>query len=57
VTGDETSNLGFEGAALVPEVLAPVGHHLANLCMNRLEDGHRPRFIEDMNEIGSEVLN
>jgi hypothetical protein len=55
--GDETSNLGFEGAALVPEVLAPVGHHLASLCMNRLEDGHRPRFIEDMNEIGSEVLN
>jgi hypothetical protein len=51
------SNLGFERTALVPQVLAPLGHHVASSCVNRLEDGYGPRFIEDMNEIGSEILD
>jgi hypothetical protein len=55
VTGDETPNLGFERAALVPQALAPLSHHVASSYMNRFENDHRPRFVEDMNEIGSEI--
>jgi hypothetical protein len=30
---------------------------MTSLCVNRLEDHHCPRFVEDMNEIGLEVFD